>query len=86
MNSLTPLISLLPPEGGRCNLVLLQNFLGRHAFAVHIAHIILIRLDDHALEFESGKQALAARVGENLSIELQIGRSPRLPADRPCGH
>ena len=69
---------------GRDDPVLLQDFLRRHAFAVHIAHVIFVRLDDHAFEFEPGKQPLAARVGEDLGAELQIGRSSGLPTASPA--
>ena len=69
---------------GRDDLVLLQNFFRCHAFAIHIAHVIVVRLDDHALEFESGKQPLAARVGEDLGAELQIGRTSDLPTASPA--
>ena len=73
-----------PHPDGRCDLVVLQNFFGRDACAVHVAHVILVRLDHDALELESGKQTFAAGVGEDLSIELQVGCCSGLPTTGPA--
>src|SRR4029453_9451419 len=74
-----------PHPDGRCDLVVLQYFFGRDACAVHVAHVIRVSLDDDALELESGKQTLAARVGEDLGVELQISRCSGLSTDGPGG-
>src|SRR4029434_11134025 len=75
-----------PHADGRSDLVVLQYFFGRDACAVHVGHVVLVRLDDDALELESGKQTFAAGVREDLSMELQVGCYSGLPTDGPGGH
>src|SRR5688500_17304702 len=67
---------------GRRNLVVFQDLFRRDALAVDVAHVVLVRLDDHTFELEPGKQTPATRVGEDLRVERQVGFRSGLPADR----
>ena len=57
---------------------------GAGALAVNVPHVAVGGLDDRAFERGSREQPLAARIGQNLRVQLQVGRRPGFASDRTC--